>query len=141
MPSPTTAFYAADYADVLSADTEQYIINYSNALYDATTAQVVVATVADMGGAQIRDYGLSLARDWKIGSERDNGVLILLALAERQVTVEVGYGLEGALNDSKTGRFIDEYAMADLKNGDYDAVSYTHLDVYKRQPYLLLELF
>lgn len=121
LPSPTHEFYAADYADVLSQDTERFIIDYSNALYQSTTAQVVVATVPDMDGQEVREYGLALGRAWGIGSKENNGVLILLALEERKVSIEVGYGLEGALNDSKTGRLIDDYAMADLKKGDYDA--------------------
>ena len=76
LPSPTHEFYAADYADVLSQDTERFIIDYSNALYQATTAQVVVATVPDMDGQEVREYGLALGRAWGIGSNENNGVLI-----------------------------------------------------------------
>ena len=64
LPSPTHEFYAADYADVLSQDTERFIIDYSNALYQSTTAQVVVATVPDMDGQEVREYGLARGRSW-----------------------------------------------------------------------------
>lgn len=122
IPSPTKDFYVADYANLLSQETKQFIVAHSNALYDATTAQVVVATVPNLEGKNEREYGIELARAWGIGSKgSDNGVLILLALEERKVSIEVGYGLEGALNDAKAGRLTDEYAIADLKKGDYDS--------------------
>ncbi len=55
-----------------------------------------------INGENERDYAINLAESWKIGgSDEDNGVLILLALTERKIDVEVGYGLEGVLPDSK----------------------------------------
>ena len=121
MPNPTAEFYTADYAGVLSDSTKQYIISISNDLYSKTKAQIVVAALDTINGENERDYAINLAESWKIGgSDEDNGVLILLALTERKIDVEVGYGLEGVLPDSKVGRFIDNYAMNYLKNGDYD---------------------
>ena len=121
LPSPTNEFYVADFANLLSDSTKQYIINNSNALYNSTDAQIVVATLDSIDGKIEREYGIELARDWEIGGkDRNNGVLILLALAERKITVEVGYGLEGALPDSKTGRLLDQYAVEHLSMGDYD---------------------
>lgn len=120
LPAPTNMFYAADFANLLSDETEGYIINHSNTLCEKTKAQIVVATVNDMGGKNEREYGIELAREWKIGSEDDNGVLILVALDERKISIEVGYGLEGALNDAKTGRLMDNYALPHLRNNDFD---------------------
>jgi len=121
LPAPTNEFYVADYAMLLSDSTKQYIINNSNALYNTTDAQIVVATVNTIDGQNEREYGIELARSWEIGGKsKNNGVLILLALQERKITVEVGYGLEGALPDSKTGRFLDKYAIEHLSIGDYD---------------------
>ncbi len=121
LPEATTLFYAADYANILSDDTESFIIEQSNALCKSTQAQIVVATVENMEGKNEREYGIELARKWQIGGEDDNGVLILVALEERKIDVEVGYGLEGALNDSKVGRLIDTYALEYLKNNDFDS--------------------
>lgn len=120
MPQPTNVFYAADYADILSDETESFIVAQSKALCDATEAQIVVATVKNMDGKNEREYGLELGRSWKIGGEKNNGVLILLALSERKIDIEVGYGLEGAIPDSKSGRLIDTYALPYLKNNDFD---------------------
>lgn len=116
LPAQTDAFYVADYANVIPSRAEEEIIARGNQLCDATGAQIVVATVQSLDGMDVRDYGLRLAREWKIGSEeKDNGVLVLFALSDRQITVEVGRGLEGALNDSKVGRLLDRYAIPDFK--------------------------
>ena len=121
MPNPTAEFYTADYAGVLSDSTKQYIISISNDLYSKTKAQIVVAALDTINGENERDYAINLAESWKIGgSDEDNGVLILLALTERKIDVEVGYGLEGVLPDSKWADLSTNYAMSYLKNGDYD---------------------
>lgn len=120
-PQPTDRFYVNDFADVLSADTEQYLLDNSAALEKATKAQLVVVTVPSLDDRPIEEYGLELGRTWGIGGEEDNnGVLLLLAPNERQVRIEVGYGLEGALNDSKTGRFLDQYAVPYFRDDNWD---------------------
>lgn len=119
-PAQTDAFYAADYANVLEQEAETEIIARGNQLYDETGAQIVVATVQSLDGMDVRDYGIRLAREWKIGSdEKDNGILVLFSLSDRQITVEVGRGLEGALNDAKVGRLLDNYAIPAFKEDHF----------------------
>ena len=60
-----------------------------------------------------------MGREWGIGSKNNDGVLLLLSVEERQIVIEVGYGLEGALPDGKTGRILDNYAMPYLKSDDF----------------------
>lgn len=73
--------------------------------------QIVVAIVKDLRGLEGRDYGLQLARHWKLGSkEKNDGVLIILSKSDRYVGIEVGYGLEGTLTDSIVSR-IARYEM------------------------------
>lgn len=63
-----------------------------------------------------------MGRQWGIGDgEKDNGLLLLLAPDDGEIRVEVGRGLEGALNDAKVGRMIDAYALESYKAGDFDA--------------------
>ncbi len=120
-PSHTTQFYVNDYADVLSAETETEILNTALSLNNETTAQVVVLTVPDLGGEEISDFAVETLRSWGIGSEdKDNGVIIVLAIEERQVWVSVGYGLEGTLTDIRTGQLQDQYAMPYYRNDDFD---------------------
>ena len=121
MPSPTTEFYHADYAGLLNEDTKTFIRSV-NLNYEALEEkpQVVVATVPDMGGLDIETYAAELFEKWKIGdSKLDNGVLIVLALEERKIRIEVGYGLEGAITDGTVGQILDR-ATPFLSEGDYN---------------------
>ena len=75
----------------------------------------------NLEGMSLEDYATKLFRNFGIGDkEKNNGLLLLLALEERQFRVEVGYGLEGILPDGKTGRFQDEYIIPYLKDNKWD---------------------
>ena len=120
IPSPKPAFYVNDFAGVLDEATEQYIINRAAALESRTTAQLVVVTMSDIGERAIEEYANDLFNKWGIGSaDKDNGVLILLDVGSRQPRIEVGYGLEGALPDGKTGRIQDDYMIPYFKQNDF----------------------
>lgn len=121
-PSPTNSFFVNDYANIVTQADADEMQNKGEALYHSTTAQVVVVTVENMGGDVIENYSINLARQWGIGSEeKDNGILILLALEERDIRIEVGSGLEGALTDAKTGFIIDNYGMKYLTEDNFSA--------------------
>ncbi len=118
---PTSEFYVNDYANVLSPETEKYIIDKSKELYKVDGTQIVVVTVRNLENSSIEDYSLNLAREFGIGSkDKNNGLLILLALDERESRIEVGTGLEGILPDGKTGRFQDQYMIPYFKTNDFD---------------------
>lgn len=119
--TPTERFYVNDYANILSPETEEYINEKSVKLNEIDGTQIVVVTVKNLEGRSIEDYSLELARKFGIGSkEKNNGLLLLLALEEREFRVEVGTGLEGILPDGKTGRFQDQYIIPYLKENDFD---------------------
>lgn len=119
--APTSDFYVYDGADVLSSETESYIITTNRELESKTGAQIVVVTVPSLEGQALEEYAVALFRAWGIGDkEKNNGVLLLCALEERQFRVEVGYGLEGDLPDGKTGRMQDEYIIPLLKEDKFD---------------------
>ncbi len=111
---------AHDFADVLDQATEDYINAQGKQLKDQTTAEVVVVTVDSLDGEEAAEYALGLGREWGVGDkDKNNGVVILLALEEREIRIEVGYGLEGAIPDSKAGRIRDTYTGY-LSKEDYD---------------------
>lgn len=121
VPEPTSQFYVNDFASVLSDDTKSYIMAQSRALDESTTAQVVVVTVESMDGKDETEYALELGRSWGVGAEgKDNGIVILLSTGDRRVRIEVGRGLEGAINDAKAGRMLDEYAVPYLRENDWN---------------------
>ena len=118
---PTSNFYVNDYANVLTPETEDYIMNTNIELNNKTKAQIVVVTVSTLDGKSIEEYATELFRKFGIGDkEKNNGVLLLCSTGDRLFRIEVGYGLEGALPDGKTGRIQDEYIIPYLKNDNYD---------------------
>lgn len=120
---PRPVGYVNDFANVIPADDEQRMEQIIAAVKKQTGAEMAVVTVETMSPyATIEDYGIALADAWKVGSSADDaGVILILALAERKVRIEVGYGLEGALPDGKTGGILDDYVVPDLRSGDYGA--------------------
>lgn len=119
--NPTSDFYVNDYANILDRETKNYIISTNKSLYSQTGAQIVVVTVQNLGGQSLEEYSTELFRKFGIGDKnKNNGVLLLLALEERQFRIEVGYGLEGILPDGKTGRIQDEYIIPYLKQNDWN---------------------
>lgn len=118
---PTSEFYVNDFAGVLSEDTKTYILSNSAALSEKTKAQVVVVTLDSLDGKELSEYSLELFREWGIGDKSlKNGLLILLSVGDREVRIEVGDGLEGKINDSKAGRFLDEYGVPFFKSNEWN---------------------
>lgn len=149
IPSPTESFYVNDFAEVLNKDDYNSILNTGVALERAsaqalgreTGAQVVAVTVKTTYGEEIADYTLKLGREWGVGSKDDNnGVVILLATEDREVYVSVGYGLEGALPDSKTGRLIDNYAIDYFAENEFSAGMISLYNAVVREVYAEYEL-
>ena len=120
-PVPTSSIYVQDYAGVLSNDSKAKINEIGAKLAEQTKAQVVVVTVKSLNGDPIDELGLGILRQWGIGDKSlNNGVLMLVAVNDRQSRIEVGYGLEGPLPDGKTGRIQDEYMLPYFQNGQYE---------------------
>ena len=121
-PEPTSNFFVNDFADVIDAEAEEELMAIGTSLYKQTSAQVVVVTVDSLDGYEVGEYALELGREWGVGSaETDNGVVLLMSVNDRQVTIQVGYGLEGCLPDGKTGRILDTYAIPYLRNDDFSS--------------------
>ena len=119
--SKSKDFFVNDSANLLSNETEEYIINMNKSLESKIGAQIVVVTTKNLEGMALEEYATELFREYGIGNkEKNNGVLILCAYEERKLRIEVGYGLEGALPDGKTGRIQDEYIIPYLKENDFD---------------------
>jgi uncharacterized protein len=117
VPRPIGDIYVQDFAQVLTESEKADIRSLGRALEDKTTAQIAVLTVDSTGDQPIQEFSNTAFRQYGIGSESaDNGVLIVLAMSDRKVWIEVGYGLEGRLPDGKVGRILDEYTVPYLKN-------------------------
>lgn len=119
LPTPTSDFFVNDFVNIIYDTDESEIMNIGVDLYSQTTAQVVVVTINSLDGYDVDEYALELGREWGVGSENDNGVVILLSLTDREISIQVGYGLEGCLNDGKVGRILDDYAIPYLSNNNF----------------------
>lgn len=108
-----------DAAGVLPADVVARLEGKLKTLEDTTGTQLVVATVPDLGGYEIEDYGYQLGRAWGIGQKgSNNGAILLIAPAQRKLRIEVGYGLEGTLTDAVASRIIRRTIVPAFKAGD-----------------------
>jgi uncharacterized protein len=109
-----------DTADMLSPADEAALTQKLAALEQATGRQLVVATVPDLQGYPIEDYGYKLGRAWGIGQKgANNGVILLIAKKDRKIRIEVGYGLEPILTDALSGDIIENQIRPAFKNNDY----------------------
>lgn len=118
---PMSNFYVNDYANILSEETENEIQSMSVQLSYTDGTQMVVVTVEDLEGLSVEEYANQLFNKFGIGeADSDNGLLILVSRDDRKIRVEVGYGLEGVINDGKAGRYLDAYAVPYLKNNEWD---------------------
>jgi len=118
---------------VVEPEYVQKIISVGKELEDKTTAQVTAVIIDSLQGITIEEYAVELFRRWGIGQKgKDNGVLLLVAINDRQMRIEVGYGLEGAIPDGKAGRIRDEYIIPYFKEGDYSkGIYYGYLALAK----------
>lgn len=114
--------YVLDEADVLSEETEQEIIAENQDLFQETGAQIVVVAVDFLDGEDIDDYAYSLFNIWGIGSqERNNGLLLLLAIGEEDYYAQAGTGMEDYFDGAKLQDMLDEYLEPDFAAREYDA--------------------
>ena len=119
---PPLSGRVVDEAGLLPPVEEQALTNKLEALEKATGRQLVVATIADMQGYPIEDYGYQLGRTWGIGSKaRNDGVLLIVAPRERKVRIEVGYGLEPVLTDALSSVIIQQRILPSFRQGDMAA--------------------
>jgi len=83
-------------------------------------AQLAVLIVPTTEPESIEQFGIRVAESWKLGRKGvDDGALLLVAKDDRALRIEVGYGLEGVLNDATANRIIDEIIVPRFKRGDY----------------------
>ncbi|MBP6031668.1 MAG: TPM domain-containing protein [Sphingobium sp.] len=117
---PALSGRVVDAANLLSPAQEISLEAKLTRLEQQSQRQLVVVTIADLGGYDIADYGFRLGDHWGIGDKgRDDGALLIIAPQERKVRIEVGYGLEGVLTDALSGRIIRNSIVPHFKQGDY----------------------
>ena len=119
LPAPTG--YVNDFAGVLSPSTKFNLENLCTQVDRQAHAQIAVVTVKTMDGDQsIEEFATALEDKWKVGAKgTDRGVLVLFVMNPRKYRIEVGYGLEGILNDAKVGD-IGRTMVPAASQGDFN---------------------
>lgn len=93
----------------------------SSAVLQKTGVSLVLVTAQDLSGGDINDVATRLYETWGIGKKgKDEGVLVLVAVRERQIRLEVGYGSEGYLTDAQANRIIRDDAVPFLSINRWD---------------------
>lgn len=117
---PALTGRVVDEAGLLDAGTRAELTQTLADLEAKTTDQVVVVTLKSLQDTSIEDYGYQLGRHWGIGQkERNNGALLIVVPTERQVRIEVGYGVEGALTDAIAKVIIESSILPRFRAGDF----------------------
>ncbi len=108
-----------DDAHLLSPEQVAQLTQLSAEVEQASSRQFVIATIPDLQGYDIADYGYQLGRAWQIGQkEANSGILLIVAPNERKVRIEVGYGLEPIMTDALSSQIINETIVPKFKAGD-----------------------
>ena len=117
---PALAGRVVDNAALLSPAVRQQLTELSTQLEQETAHQYVVVTLPNLDGYDISDYGYQLGRHWGIGQQaHNNGLLLIVAQQERQIRIEVGYGLEGLVTDALASNIIHQVMRPKFKQGQY----------------------
>lgn len=117
---PALTGRVVDAAGIIDAPTEEAIAAKLAAFEKKSTDQIVVATIPSLNGAPLENYANLLFRHWKLGQVgENNGVLLLVAVNDRKVRIEVGYGLEGTLTDALSKLIIVDTMIPEFRAGHY----------------------
>ncbi|WP_213982536.1 TPM domain-containing protein [Sphingomonas sp. dw_22] len=108
-----------DAAHLLSPEQVAQLSQLSADVEQASSRQLVVATIPDLQGYPIEDYGYQLGRAWGIGQKQaNNGILLIVAPKERKVRIEVGYGLEPIMTDGLSSTIVNDTILPKFRAGD-----------------------
>ncbi len=113
--------WVTDYADVLSSDQEKDLANMLAGLETRSSNQIFIGIFQKLPeNYYIEDFSVKLYDKWHPGlADKDNGILIIVFIDDRQMRIEVGYGLEDVVTDAQSGTVINENMVPHFRNGDY----------------------
>ena len=121
LPALALTGRVVDAAEVLSPECEERLTARLAALEKDTGVQLVVATTPYLAGQTVEAYSLRLARAWALGdAQRNDGLLLLVAPAERKVRIEVGFGLEASVRDEDAAAIIRDAMLPRFRLNDFE---------------------
>lgn len=122
-----------DFAGVLSTEWKATLTELAHQIEQNTSAQVAVVIINSLEGVDKESYALAIGEQWGVGQKnKDNGIVFLIALLEREYRIEIGKGLEGTLNDAKIGRIARTYLISAFKREEYGQGIYDTLEAIRK---------
>lgn len=116
---PPNDGFLTDTAGIIGAVEESVIEEKLQAYKDATSNEIAIVILPSLGGYAIEEAALDIGRKWGVGSVKNNGILMLISYEDREIRIEVGYGLEGVIPDLVAKGIIDTDITPSFRNGDY----------------------
>ena len=117
---PPLTGHVIDQTGTLSAEQKAALEQTLSAFEARKGSQLAVLLMASTAPEEIEQYALRVAEQWKLGRKKvDDGAILVVAKNDRSLRIEVGYGLEGALNDATSKRIISELILPRFKNQDF----------------------
>ncbi len=117
LPSQPTGM-VNDYADMLSTNEEYNLEQKLRSYRDSTSNVIVIAIINSLEGYSREEAATELMNNWRIWEgDRYNGVLILISKTDRELKIEIGYGLEGAIPDAMANQIVQDILIPNLQNG------------------------
>jgi uncharacterized protein len=117
---PSLTARVTDLTGTLSADQRQALESQLQAFEQHKGTQIAVLIVPSTAPETIEQYGIRVAEQWRLGRKNvDDGAILIVAKNDRTVRIEVGYGLEGPLNDAVSNRIIQEIIVPRFRQGDF----------------------
>ncbi|MES2527569.1 MAG: TPM domain-containing protein [Bdellovibrionota bacterium] len=109
-----------DMAGFLSATEREDLAAFAYEIYTNNGPQITILTVPDLQGYAIEDYSIRVAEKWQLGTKKaGNGILVLIAKADRKMRIEVGEGIEGELTDYDTTQYTRGIFPEYFRRGDF----------------------
>lgn len=109
-----------DLAGILTDNRKTEIENFLFEIEKKSDVQIAVLTIPSLEGENCEEYSLRVAETWQLGSkEKDSGVLLLVAVNDKKMRIEVGYGLEASITDAAAGRIIRNVIAPEFKTGNF----------------------
>lgn len=113
--------YINDYADLIGSNTESELNAYGSQLEEETGAQIVFITVDSLDGQDIRQVAYKTFKKYGLGdADKDNGILFIVSMEDKQRYMEVGTGLEGTITDITSQHLQTDYLVPEFQNGNYE---------------------
>jgi uncharacterized protein len=134
---PKPQGYINDYAGILDAATKNELDALVRSVESSTSAEIAVAVVESAQGLTVQQYANALFAEWGVGKAgQDNGILMLVALEDRELWIEVGYGLEGVVTDLEAGVIVDDVILPFFREGEFSMGIYYGVAAIANKIYL-----